>query len=85
MQPPKIFVGYDPREDRAWQVCRTSLQRHALQSLSITPLRQNELRQLGVYTRAVDEKAATEFSITRFLTPTLAAKTVRATRRGFRW
>lgn len=72
MQPLEVFVGHDPREDRAWQVCRHSLLRHAATPLSVTPLRLPELRQAGLYSRPVDEKASTEFSISRYLTPTLA-------------
>lgn len=68
----KVYVGYDSREDIAWQVCRHSLLRHA-PGLEVYPLRQTTLRELGLYTRPVDAKASTEFSITRFLTPYLAA------------
>lgn len=69
----KIYVGYDSREDIAWQVCRHSLLRHSGKDLPVYPLRQTTLRELGLYTRPVDAKASTEFSITRFLTPFLAA------------
>ena len=69
----KIYVGYDSREDIAWQVCRHSLLRHAGAGLEVHPLRQSTLRELGLYGRAIDAKASTEFSITRFLTPYLAA------------
>jgi hypothetical protein len=69
----KIYVGHDSREDIAWQVCRHSLLRHASPSLPVHPLRQTALRELGLYTRPPDTKASTEFSITRFLTPYLAA------------
>lgn len=69
----KVFVGYDPREDIAWQVCRHSLQRHATIETEIVPLKQNVLRERGLYWRSVDAAAATDFSLTRFLTPYLAA------------
>ncbi len=68
----KIYVGYDSREDIAWQVCRFSLLRHATRELEIQALRQAELRERGLYTRGPD-RASTEFSLTRFLTPHLAA------------
>jgi lipopolysaccharide biosynthesis glycosyltransferase len=71
----KIFVGYDSREDIAWEVCRHSLLRHATDELTVIPLRQGLLRELGLYTRSLDAKSSTEFSITRFLTPYLAAQT----------
>jgi len=68
----KVYVGYDSREDIAWQVCRFSLLRHARGSVEIHPLKQRELRELGLYARAPDN-ASTEFSLTRFLTPHLSA------------
>jgi lipopolysaccharide biosynthesis glycosyltransferase len=68
----KIFVGYDSREDIAWQVCRNSLLRHASKDIEIYPIKQNTVRELGLYTRPSDN-ASTEFSLTRFLTPYLAA------------
>ena len=69
----KIFVGWDPREDIAWKVCRHSiLRRTNPNKVSITPLIQSVLRAEGVYNRPIDTKAATEFSLTRFLTPYLA-------------
>jgi lipopolysaccharide biosynthesis glycosyltransferase len=70
----KVFVGYDSREDIAWQVCRHSLLRHADNDLIVAPLKQPVLRELGLYTRPDDLPASTEFSLTRFLTPYLAAQ-----------
>ena len=67
----KVFVGYDSREDIAWQVCRQSLERHASREIAIHPIRQPTVRELGLYTRSADA-ASTEFSLTRFLTPYLA-------------
>jgi len=67
----KIFIGYDSREDIAYQVCRFSLLRHASRDVEIYPLKQSLLRDIGLYNRAQDE-ASTEFSLTRFLTPYLA-------------
>lgn len=72
-QERKIFVGYDSREDIAWQVCRHSLARHSVDPIAIHPLRQNILRELGLYTRPYDGTSSTEFSLTRFLTPYIAA------------
>lgn len=71
---PKVFVGYDSREDIAWQVCRHSLLRNSEKAVNVIPLRQPVLRELGLYTRAPDSEASTEFSLTRFLTPYLAAR-----------
>jgi lipopolysaccharide biosynthesis glycosyltransferase len=68
----KVFVGYDSREDIAWQVCRHSLLRHAKHPIEVHAIRQKTLRDRGIYTRPNDVKASTEFSLTRFLTPYLA-------------
>lgn len=68
----KIFVGYDSREDIAWKVCRHSILRHSSGPVEVYPLKQTTLREIGLYTRGAD-KATTEFSLTRFLTPYLAA------------
>ncbi len=71
----KVYVGWDPREDIAWEVCRHSiLRRTDPTKVNVMPLVQSELRQTGLYMRAPDTRAATEFSLTRFLTPTLASQ-----------
>jgi hypothetical protein len=72
--PLKVFVGYDSREDIAWQVCRHSIMRHARKPVMVAPIRQSAVRELGLYTRPLDHTASTEFSLTRFLTPFLAAQ-----------
>lgn len=71
---PKVCVGYDSREDIAWQVARHSLLRHADSQVDVIPLRQPILRELGLYTRPFDTLSSTEFSLTRFLTPYIAAQ-----------
>ena len=71
----QVFVGWDPREDIAWEVCRHSiLARTDASEVTVTPLIQSDLRQSGVYWREPDQRASTEFSLTRFLTPHLAGK-----------
>ena len=68
----RIFVGWDSREDRAYQVCRHSLQTRASGPILVKPLKQDALREQGIYTRNVDPLASTEFTFTRFLVPHLA-------------
>ena len=41
--------------------------------MQVHPLKQSVLRELGLYARPIDAQATTEFSLTRFLTPYLAA------------
>jgi len=67
----KVFVGYDPREDIAYQVCKHSILTKQLDA-DVRPLKQQELRDAGWYTRPVDKLASTEFTFTRFLVPELA-------------
>jgi hypothetical protein len=68
----KIFIGYDGREDSAFQVCRESLIRNSSERLDIEPIKQREMRERGLYWREHDPLSSTEFSFTRFLTPYLA-------------
>jgi len=66
----KVFVGYDTREDIAYQVCKHSLEARN-KNVEVRPLKQNELRDQGWYTRPIDKLASTEFTFTRFLVPEL--------------
>jgi hypothetical protein len=71
----QVFVGWDPREDVAWEVCRHSIMsRTDNEEVSVQPLIQANLREKGLYQRPIDTRAATEFSLTRFLTPHLAGE-----------
>ena len=67
-----IYVGYDRREDIAYQICRQSLIRNASAPLDIQPLIQDNLRAQGLYTRGTDPLASTDFTYTRFFVPYLA-------------
>jgi lipopolysaccharide biosynthesis glycosyltransferase len=66
----KVFVGYDPREDIAYQVCKHSILTKQPEA-NVRPLVQKELRDAGWYTRPKDKLASTEFTFTRFLVPEL--------------
>ncbi len=68
----RVFVGYDSREAAAYGVCAKSLARRSSWPIDISALNQKSLRALGIYTREPDERASTEFSLTRFLVPYLA-------------
>jgi lipopolysaccharide biosynthesis glycosyltransferase len=67
-----IFVGWDSREDIAYQVCRYSVLRRASEPLKVFALRQKALRYQRLYWRDADPLASTEFTYTRFLVPALA-------------
>lgn len=62
----RVFVGYDSREDVAYQVLRYSLRKHASAPLDIRPL---ILKDLDL--RREDPLASTEFTYSRFLVPHL--------------
>ena len=68
----RIFVGYDSREDIAYEVCKKSLLKHSSVTLDVKPIKQREMRERGIYWREHDALASTEFSFTRFLVPYLA-------------
>ena len=66
----KVFVGYDTREDIAYQVCKHSILARS-KDVDVRPLKQQELRDAGWYKRPIDKLASTEFTFTRFLIPEL--------------
>ena len=72
LNPLKIYVGWDSREDIAYQVCRESILEHASVPVEIIPLKQKTLRKHGHYWRDIDPLGSTEFTFTRFLVPELA-------------
>lgn len=71
-KPFPVYVGWDSREDIAYQVCRHSIQSRASVPVTVTPIKQQELRDRGLYTRELDPLASTEFTYTRFFVPYLA-------------
>jgi lipopolysaccharide biosynthesis glycosyltransferase len=66
----KIYVGYDTREDIAYQVCEHSIYSNSTDA-QVVPLNQQSLRQDKWYWRELDKLASTEFTFTRFLIPAL--------------
>lgn len=82
-----VWVGWDPREHDAWTVAAESARRSTAVPGSVYPIVLSELQKTGLYTRAItrNEKGqlfdpisnftmATEFAISRFLTPILAQR-----------
>jgi len=65
-----IYIGYDPRESVAFHTLAHSILRRASVPVSIAPLMQSQLK--GIYTRERGPAESTEFSLTRFLVPSLA-------------
>jgi lipopolysaccharide biosynthesis glycosyltransferase len=72
IKPLKIFIGWDSREDIAYQVARQSILENTESSVEIIPIKQFRLRKSEIYTRKKDKLGSTEFTFTRFLVPYLA-------------
>jgi lipopolysaccharide biosynthesis glycosyltransferase len=70
-KPLKVFIGWDSREDIAYQVCKQSILDTASVPVEVIPLKQKELKKKGLYNRPIDALASTEFTFTRFLVPAL--------------
>ena len=66
----RIYVGYDSREDIAYEVCKYSIKKQN-PDIEVIPLKLSTMRELGIYTRDVDKKASTEFTFSRFFVPYL--------------
>ncbi len=84
MADHSLFIGYDPRETDAYDVCAFSARRRSTVTLNIQPVKLEEVRAKGLYTRPTEIRGnrlwdviseapmSTEFAISRFLTPHLA-------------
>lgn len=70
--PFRVFVGWDPSEAIAYDVCSHSISVRSSVPVDIIPLKMSELRAQGLYSRTGDPLASTEFTYSRFLTPHLA-------------
>lgn len=80
----RVFIGYDPREDDAYRVCRESLIAHSSIELNVKPLKSDILRRWKLYTRAFHRQSgqmvdnidglpfSTDFAFTRFMVPYLS-------------
>lgn len=80
-----IFIGYDDREQEAYQAAKHSLQKYSTVPIKIHKLEHKPLRSMGLYTRGhhvegstgqyiddVDGRPfSTQFTFTRFLLPEL--------------
>ena len=67
-----IFIGWDEREQEAYDVCVKSLLKHSSEELNIHPIIRSVLIDTGEYFREQPETGSVEFTYTRFLTPYLS-------------
>ena len=71
MNAVPIFIGWDSREPMAAEVCKFSIEKNSSIPVDIHMLKQDDLRERFLYTRPRDVQGSTEFTFTRFLTPSL--------------
>lgn len=68
----KVFIGWDEREQEAYDVCVKSLLEHSSVELDIQPIIRSVLMDTNEYFREQPEAGSVEFTYTRFLTPYLS-------------
>ena len=66
-----FFIGYDPKEDIAYRICKYSLLKRASTKVKVFSLKLDELIAKKLYTRTIDPLASTQFTYSRFLVPKL--------------
>jgi len=78
-----VYIGYDPREDTAYEVLKFSIERITMNPIKVVPLKRPVVERMELYNRKhevlygqpydiIDGRPfSTEFSFTRFLVPAL--------------
>jgi len=66
-----IYIGYDSREEKAYNACVKSIKVNSNLEQSVFSLRLEHLKSVGIYKRPEDPLSSTEFSFSRFLVPYL--------------
>lgn len=62
-EPLRVFIGYDPRQPIAFNVCAHSVMRHSSKPVAITALKLSQL--------PITRRGLTEFTFSRFMVPWL--------------
>jgi len=82
-QPNTVYIGYDPKEDIAYEVLKFTIERIAVENVRIVVIRRDVVERMGIYKREYDivdgqhidkidgRPFSSEFSFTRFLVPAL--------------
>ena len=73
MDKLNVFIGWDSKVSEVSEVCAYSLIKRASIPINVTFLKLTQLQQEGLYSRASDPLASTEFTYSRFLTPYLSS------------
>ena len=81
--PNTVYIGYDPKEDVAYEVLKFTIERIAVDNVRVVPIRKDLVERMGIYTRKYDvvdgqsidridgKPFSSDFSFTRFLVPAL--------------
>lgn len=82
----EIFIGYDQRERRSWEICAASIIKHAKIPPSITPIgistlgscyrRKTEVRDGKLFDVISQAPMSTEFALARFFVPFVAKSNI---------
>jgi lipopolysaccharide biosynthesis glycosyltransferase len=79
-----VYIGWDPREVEAYDVCKFSIERRSSADITVKPIILEDLRRARVYYRPTEIRdgrlwdviseapMSTEFAISRFFVPMLA-------------
>lgn len=71
MSAHKVFIGWDPREEIAYEVLKYSIEKNASTPVEIIPIKLGELEKSIGFKRTMDPLQSTQFTYTRFLVPYL--------------
>ena len=70
-EPHVIYIGYDKREQAAYNVAKYSIEKHTDYPVRIIPLIKQDLIERKIYRRGVDPMASTDFTFLQFYIPLL--------------
>ena len=49
--PNTVYIGYDPREDVAYEVLKFTIERIAVDNVDIKPIRKDVVERMGLFNR----------------------------------
>ena len=49
--PNTVYIGYDPKEDVAYEVLKFTIERIAVDNVRIVPIKRNLVERMGIYNR----------------------------------
>ena len=52
--PNTVYIGYDPKENTAYEVLKFTIERIAVDNVRVVPIRRDVVERMGMYTREFD-------------------------------